>query len=141
MNMDLKIPWISKVTEEKRDEAIEFSNIRQVWNSHDGGYKPWTLLKTIGSLTTGLVTKTATYSASLNDHIVLMNTTSAALTLTLPSAIGIVGRQYIVVNVGTKILTIATVSAQTINGGTSISLPAQYFSVMLLSDGANWLAI
>lgn len=107
------------------------------WNEHDTGSRPYT------SIAFGVKTnsQTASYTATLGDHLLLMDTSSAVLTLTLPTAVGAKGKEYVVMNTGTKALTIATTSTQTINGGTSYILPNKYFNVTLYSDGSNWVAV
>lgn len=62
---------------------------------------------------------------------------SGTTTVTLPTAVGNTNR-YTVKNVGSGTVTIATTSSQTIDGSSSASLPVQYTSLDLVSDGANW---
>lgn len=111
-------------------------DIRNWWDDHDSGFRSFS------NISFGVTTnsKSTSYGASISDQLILMDTTSSAITLTLPSAVGLKGKQYIVMNVGTKNLTIATTSAQTINGGSSYLIPNKYFSVELYSDGSNWVA-
>lgn len=138
MKMDLKSSWF--VTEEK-PESKEFKNIQDWFNSHDQGSKKWTRISTLGSVSSGVRTVTAASTLSDSDSILLVNSTGGAVTVTLPSSVGIIGRQYMVINTGNNIVTINTTGGQTINGGASTALPGAYFSVTLFSDGANWLAI
>lgn len=69
----------------------------------------------------------------------LINCTSNSFTVTLPTAVGIAGRHYIIKNTGSATtITVATTSSQTIDGsapGTITNLtPLRVFS-----DGANWI--
>jgi hypothetical protein len=68
------------------------------------------------------------------------NPTGGTFTYTLPSAITATnGRGVTVRHVGTaNYLIIATVSAQTIDGQSTLELHRKYDSVTLVSDGANW---
>lgn len=70
--------------------------------------------------------------------VVLANCGSAC-TVTLPTAVGITGRVLTVKVVGTGATSIATTSAQTIDGSTTITPnPNQYASIDVISDGQNW---
>lgn len=140
MRLDLKSAWNTQ-EKEKVNESKEFQNIRDLWNGHDSGDRPWTKINMVGAFTVAARSVTTTYAISDLDNLILADSSSAAFTVTLPDSTGLLGRHYTVINTGTKIVTIATTSPQTINGGTTFALPAQYFSVTLYSDGTNWLAI
>lgn len=85
---------------------------------------------------TSISTPTNAGSTASVDYVYLVSGTT---TLTLPTAVGNTNR-YTVKNVsGTT--TIATTSAQTIDGSSTASLPVQYTSLDLVSDGSNWLVI
>lgn len=94
---------------------------------------------TLTNITTGYVAKTALYTITSSDSVV--DCTSGTFTVTLPTAVGITGRQYIVKNSGAGVITLATTSAQTIDGGATASLAVQYVSITVISDGANWKVI
>jgi len=59
-----------------------------------GTASPNTLLQVAGPIATAITTKTANYSISSTDSVVLCDATGGSLTVTLPSAAGISGRQY-----------------------------------------------
>lgn len=80
--------------------------------------------------------KTATYSVASDDSFI--DCTSGTFTVTLPTAVGAAGRQITIKNSGAGTITIATVSAQTIDGAATKSLAVQYASATVVSDGANW---
>ena len=90
--------------------------------------------------TVTIATKTTAYTLTATDSVVLADATSAALTVTLPSAVGIAGRQYTIkrINSGSNNVNIGTTSSQTIDGSASKSIGAQYSAATLVSDGANW---
>ncbi|MFM7167293.1 MAG: hypothetical protein ACKO3T_18790 [Planctomycetaceae bacterium] len=104
---------------------------------------PNTLLQVAGPIATAITTKTSNYSVSSTDSVVLCDATGGALTVTLPSAAGISGRQYSVKRTsgGTNAVTIATQSGETIDGAATRSLAAQYQSATVVSDGANWWVV
>lgn len=65
--------------------------------------------------------------------------TTGAITVTLPTAVGIKGKMYVVKKMdAVTTLTIAAAGAETIDGAASITRTTQYSSVSLVSDGANW---
>lgn len=62
---------------------------------------------------------------------------TAALTLTLPTAIGNTNL-YTIKNTSSGIINIVTTAGQTIDSNANIQLATQYTSVDLISDSANW---
>ena len=64
---------------------------------------------------------------------------SSPAIITLPSAIGHAGASFGIKRSGSANVTIATTSAQTIDGGASLVLTVQFHAVTLISDGANWI--
>lgn len=77
-------------------------------------------------------------SASVIQEHYTMNSASAT-TFTLPTAVGNNGLSYIVTRVGTGAVTVATISAQTISGLASLTIPSQWSSVTVKSNGSNWI--
>jgi hypothetical protein len=84
-------------------------------------------------------TKTTTYTITTADTGILADATSAAFTVTLPTAVGAT-QQYVVKrkNSGANAVTVGTTSSQTIDGATTFVLSTQYQSITLGSDNANW---
>jgi hypothetical protein len=66
-----------------------------------------------------------------------------AITITLPTAVGIAGQTFIVrrVNSGANAVTVDGDGSETINGAATYSLTAQYQSVSIMSDGAGWMVV
>lgn len=97
-----------------------------------------------GSLSMAIQTFTNNYTATAADNTILMNTTSSALTLTLPNPSTFAGRIYTIKKVGTggidHELTI-TPAAGTIDGGTSYVIYNDWTYVTLQTDGSNWYII
>jgi hypothetical protein len=85
------------------------------------------------------VAKTAAYTIAATDYII--NCTANRFTVTLPTAVSIAGRSYIIKNSGTSTITVATTSSQTIDGATTFILQVQYQTVTVVSNGANWIII
>jgi hypothetical protein len=87
----------------------------------------------------GYTAATTTYSISANDYVV--DCTSGTFTATLPTAVGITGRIYVVKNSGTGTITLATTSSQTIDGALTVTIATQYASYTVMSNGANWIIL
>jgi hypothetical protein len=82
-------------------------------------------------------TKTADYTAGASDTFIRIN--GASKTITLPTAVGITGRTYLIKLVASGTTgTVATTSSQTIDGSTTYTLSAQYKYVQVVSNGAGW---
>lgn len=96
------------------------------WNAaHQYGYK------SISSATT----MDGTY-----DRIELIGTST--YTITLPTAVGIAGREYTFVKSGASgTITIDGDGSETINGTTTKTLTTQYDVLTVISNGSNWLII
>lgn len=108
-------------------------------------------LRTNSSLPTGLewasvtpslsvLTRTSAYTLTSSDDFVAANATTAAFTLTLPTAVGASGKQYILKKTDATFnaVTIATTASQTIDGATTTTLNTQNECLRVVSDGANW---
>jgi len=97
-----------------------------------------------GSISMAIKTVTGTYTIAATDNTILVNTTSSAGSLTLPSPSGITGRIYTIKKIGTggidNALTI-TPSSGTIDGGSSYVIYNDYTFVALQTDGTNWYII
>jgi hypothetical protein len=88
-------------------------------------------------------TETFTSDDTLDDEnaIALIDASSSAVTITLPTAVGIQNRvYYIKATVGGNLITVATNGSQTIDGDASWSLSAGE-SITIVSDNADWWII
>jgi hypothetical protein len=107
-------------------------------NSGFGTTSPHSTLQIAGSIASSLRATAASGNITATDHVV---TGTGSITLTLPTAASITGREYIVKNIGGGSITAASaggtidgVSTQTIVTGTgAIS------SMKFKSDGTNWI--
>jgi len=84
----------------------------------------------------------AAYSVLTTDYLIAYTTLTAARTITLPTAVGVTGQQYIIKdesgNATTNHITVATTSSQTVDGASTASISAAYGIVRVYSNGANW---
>lgn len=86
-----------------------------------------------------LVTKSASYTVTSLEDTVLVDTSGANRTITLPTAVGRLGKEITVKKVAAaNSLIIDTTSSQTIDGATTATILDPYTSVTLVSDNANW---
>lgn len=106
-----------------------------------GTTTPNSTLDVRGSLSTGYRSFTGATTAGIADNVLVFTGTTAT-TITLPTAVGCTGRNYLIKNASTTgptpLLTIATTSAQTIDGLASWGLDEANESASLISNGSNW---
>lgn len=92
------------------------------------------------SFATAYVAKTATYTATDADHTI--EATANTFTITLPTAVGIPGRQYVITNSGAGTITLATTSSQVFVNvtltPTTLTL-GPLSTVTVVSNNAAWL--
>lgn len=86
--------------------------------------------------------KTTTYTAQYGD-LIKADSIGGGFTITLPTAVGASGKQIIIKKISSdgNTITINTTSSQTIDGSTSLSITAQYTSLIVVSDNANWYIV
>ena len=87
--------------------------------------------------------KTGAYTILTSDQIVTGDATSAAFTITLPTAVSKDGQTFTIkkIDASAYAVTVGTTSSQTIDGSTTYSLPTRYKYVTVVSDGANWIIV
>jgi hypothetical protein len=90
-----------------------------------------------------VTSQTTAYTATAAVSTILCNATTAAFTVTLPTAVGNTGQIYTIKKTDStaNAVTVGTTSSQTIDGALTYSLPAQWNFVVVTSDGANWMRI
>lgn len=100
---------------------------------------PGTWVAVMAGETPAYVAKSSTYAITNDDGTI--DCTSGTFTVTLPTAIGISGKKFIVKNSGVGTITIATTSSQTIDGSLTVGINSQYSTIQLQSTGANWIIL
>jgi len=93
-------------------------------------------LKSLGGITFPATGINATYTVGVNDY--LIDITGNTITVTLPTAVGVNGKNYVIKNRGTGVVTVATTSSQTIDSANTKSLNNND-SIEVISDGSNWI--
>lgn len=92
----------------------------------------------VTALTLDYKAKTSTYAIAASDCTI--DCTSGTFTVTLPTAVGITGKVFNIKNSGAGTITVATTSAQTVDGTTPPSVtPGVNLTVQ--STGANWIIL
>jgi len=83
---------------------------------------------------------TQNYTATASDHMIFVNAGQSSITLSLPTAVGIAGRQYVIKRVdinGQNQVTVDPNGSQTIEGAVTKSIENQN-SIVIVSDNSNW---
>lgn len=90
-----------------------------------------------------LLTSVSANTTLGNHNTVLVTTTSGAVTITLPTAASVAGTQYTIEKVTSdaNAVTVATTSAQTIDGVATKSLTLVNEAITVMSDGTNWTVV
>ena len=98
------------------------------------------IIAAIGTSTT-VVTKTADYTATSVDYVIIADGTSNTVTITLPTALGIAGRRYQIKCIDNSFaVDVDGNGTETIDGALTQAL-AQWDSLTIASDGLNWVII
>lgn len=93
-----------------------------------------------GSTSFGYTYKSASYTLGATDHLVEFESGSS-ITATLPTAVGISGRQYIIKSTGAGTVTVKPSSSQLIDDQTFVDLSTKYDKLIVMSNGSYWLKI
>lgn len=109
-----------------------------------GSSSPTSTVHVGGSFAQAYVAKTANYTLTATDYLV--DCTANSFNITLPTAVGITGRVYEIINSGAGTITILTTSSQTFTNVTatpaSLSLATTAAkSIKVMSNGANWIQL
>ena len=95
-------------------------------------------IKSLGGVTFPLSGISETYTLLNTDYAV--ECVSGTFTVTLPAAVNIKGKQYVIKNIGSGTITIATTSSQTIDGNNTVSL-SENEAIEVISDDSDWKII
>lgn len=109
--------------------------------SGGGGGSTRPTVSTINSFTANAYTISNPSSSSVLEEVYLISNGSTAVTVNLPTAVGISGMKYQIKRLGTANVTIDGNSTETIDGLTTLILYNQNSSITIISDNANWVII
>lgn len=87
-----------------------------------------------------VVSKTANYTATSSDYLINCDATSAAFTITLPSASLSIGKVYEIYKTdsSTNAVTVDGNGSETIGSFTTKLLTSQYHGIFIICDGTRW---
>ena len=87
-----------------------------------------------------MVNKSATYTITVNDDVILGNAVSNTFTVYLPSAIGQLGKEITIkkIDASANYVNINASGSETIDNIASFSTNVQYSALNLISDNSNW---
>lgn len=88
-----------------------------------------------------VTTKSVDYTATETDETIILDTSSANRTLTLPAASNLPGKKFIIRMSSDSNLGIITPSSGTVCGQSSIRLSGIGDAVEIQSDGSNWIGL
>ena len=95
--------------------------------------------------TRAVVTKTADYTVTATDDVILLDAGSANVKITLPAATGLSGKQYSIKRIdGAELTHTATVGGtmtDTIDGLALLSLTRAYDSITVICNGSTWYSL
>lgn len=142
----MQVPVIPTLSSVEDDDAMSCFNVLiQYLNNQDAGIQPWSKMVVQGALTVRVNPVSSAYLISDLDQIILVDSTSKVITVTLPSALTIPGRRYTIKDwkgaSATHTITIATTAGQTIDGSATQTLITNYQAIEVVSDNTNWSII
>lgn len=87
-----------------------------------------------------VASKTAAYTATALDDLILCDATSGAFTVTLPKAADNNGKELTVkkTDASANAVTLDGNGSETIDGAATVALSSRYASRTIRSDGTNW---
>ena len=105
-----------------------------------GTTAPTASFQVVGSMATTIDTKTADYTLTDSDNIILGDASTAAVKITLPDATKMKGRQYTIKkqDASANLVTVITTNSQVIDAATTSSLSKQFQFITATSTGTNW---
>lgn len=112
-----------------QDTAPSTPSVGQIWIDSDS--TPIDVRRTY-------IGRTSTYAVVATDWLV--EATSGTFTVTLPTAVGAAGRDYVIKNSGTGTITLATTSSQTIDLVLTQTITSGS-SITVVSNGTNWVIV
>ena len=133
----------SDVAQNNQNFYFDATNYRL---SISGSTSPNSTLTVGGSISSGIITKTANYTLGTSDYTVLCNNTSGSISMTLPTASGATGRIYVIKKISPLASNSVVIqrngsTSDLIDGSSSITITTQYSAYMIQSDGTNWNVI
>jgi hypothetical protein len=137
-NTGMAVIFLTGGTSEATNERLRILGTGSVGVNNSS---PNSTLFVRGSFATTNVTRTASATLSATDFSTVCNNTTGAVTMTLPTAVGIAGRVYILKKTsaaGNNVTVAGYNGTETIDGATTYTITNQYSYLMIQSNGTNW---
>jgi len=97
-----------------------------------------------GGSSLSIITKTANYTAAINDGLILCDASGGAFTITLPTAVGNTGKTLSFKSISSALfnqVTIDGAGTETIDGYLTKKIVSKGDFLTIASDGASWVSI
>lgn len=96
-----------------------------------------------GSMSVAVTTITTSTSIAASHHVVLVDASSAEVTVTLPAVATTTGRKYYIkkIDSSSNNVVVDGQSSETIDGETTQTISLQYESLTIVNDGSEWFII
>jgi hypothetical protein len=126
-----------------RTDNKERMIIDSMGNIGVGRKKPTSTLDVNGSFSTTIADITDDYIVTNKDHIISGDASAKNIAISLPTAAGIKGRQYIIKKTddSTNEISIKAQSGEKIDGDASLQISIPWQTKTIVSNGKNWLLI
>lgn len=137
--MSIKISGLTTLADIADGDLLPIVDISDTTQSGTGSTKKISLSNLLGYSFYSLTA--STYTAGTNDEtVILADTTSNDITITLPAAASYTKKVFIIKKVGSSSnkVTIDGNASETIDGDLTLVVNTIYTSITLLSDGSNW---
>jgi hypothetical protein len=121
-------------------EAVELKNNRMYFTNYWFLFLQKLFDKTYNSSYSVSTFSSSPVTVTKDYEMLLIDTTSGAITANLPTAVNLLGRYIKFKNTGTNNLTIDGFSTETIDGSTTLVLASNGYAT-IMSDGTNWCRI
>ena len=121
--------WVTTV-------PTEFSHLVSVLNKRLKALEG--KLRLDDNLRESVISKTAAYTATDRDHVILCDASSGAFTVTLPASIG--GKEYYVKKTDSSgnAVTVDGNASETIDNDTTVKITRRHEALLFWADGSNW---
>lgn len=109
-----------------------------------GTSSPNSKLDVAGSISLPIISiNTPSYTVGVNDHTIVVDCSTSAITLNLPTAVGVAGRIYVVKKLdgSANTLVLDGYSSQTIENLSTYQLAKKYDTLTIQSTGSSWIVI
>lgn len=94
-------------------------------------------------LLTSVVNETSNYTVTNNNGTILVDASSGNVTVTLPSAVGLSGKIFVIKKTDSSGFQVIVDGdgSETIDGATTATITSQYESITIISNNSNWFIL